>query len=90
MVAPTHLLTRTALVLRPKDQEGEEETSPAPGPAEEEGWDLRHVYSADEIRARAAECMGKDGGCGNVACSRYVNTLDEDDVWDTCIDCQEE
>ena len=54
------------------------------------GWDLRHVYSADEIRARAAECMGKDGGCGNVACSRYVNTLDKDDVWDTCIDCQEE
>ena len=56
----------------------------------EEGWDLRHVYSADEIRACAAECMGKDGGCGNVACSRYVNTLDEHDVWDTCIDCQEE
>ena len=33
--------------------------------------------------------MGKDGECDNVACSRYVSTLDEDDVWDTCVDCQE-
>ena len=69
--------------------EEEEEESPVPGPVEEEGWDLRHVYSADEIRARAAACMGKDGECDNVACSRYVSTLDEDDVWDTCVDCQE-
>ena len=72
------------------EEEGEEEESPAPGPVEEEKWDLRHVFGPAEIKARAAVCMGMDGECDNMACSRYVSSLDEDDVWDTCVDCQKE
>jgi len=71
-------------------EEGEEEESPSPGPVEEEKWDLRHLFEAAEIKAHAAVCMGMDGDCDNMACSRYVSSLDEDDVWDTCVDCQKE
>ena len=39
------------------------------GPVEEEGCDrLSHVHSVDEIRARAAACMGKDGHHLRVEC----------------------
>ena len=56
---------------------------------EEEEWELRKIFTVEEISNRTVMCNGV--GCPNVACSVYQSTHDTNCVnaWFSCLDCQE-
>ena len=55
---------------------------------EEEAWDLKHVHTIVEIKSEQLKCMTKN--CPLVACGTYVSSLDETNIWYSCMDCQDQ
>jgi hypothetical protein len=51
----------------------------------EEKWDLKHIFTIEEISSEKQHCMTKK--CPLIACSTYVSSLG--DTWHSCLDCQE-
>ena len=57
----------------------------------EDKWDLQHIFTIEEITRTdplPQECMTKS--CPLPACTKYVQHVDQTNIWYSCLDCQEQ